>query len=474
MSQAFLNPDFLLDSPTSVRLYHEEAEQLPIIDYHCHLSPEEIATDKKFSNITEAWLYGDHYKWRAMRSCGVDEAYITGNASDYDRFRAYCTIMPKLAGNPLYHWSHLELRRFFDCELIINQKNCDEIWRVTAERLPHMSARQMMRDSRVELVCTTDDPADSLVHHRAIAEDRFDITVLPAFRPDKAMNIERRGIVDYLARLGSANHVQITDLDSLCEALTVALDRFGTLGCRTADHGMDNYVRFARPNAYAANEILKKALACDGKDITEEELALFQTYMNRFLGREYKKRGMVLQLHFGVARNPNRVMFEKLGADSGFDTIHGQNCIASLAALLDDLNQNDALPRTVLYSINPVDNAAVGALCGSFCQGETGCRGEDGLPTVTQGSAWWFNDNIDGMTAQMRSYANLSGIGNFLGMLTDSRSFMSYPRHEYFRRIWCRILGGWVEDGLLPDDPEMLSNLVRGVCYENTKRYFRF
>ena len=474
MANAFLNPDFLLDTPTSVRLYHEYAEKLPIIDYHCHLSPAEIAEDKKFSNITEAWLYGDHYKWRAMRSCGVDEKYITGDASDYDRFRAYCTIMPKLAGNPLYHWSHLELRRFFGCDLTINAKNCDEIWRITAEKLQGMSARQMMVDSGVTLVCTTDDPADSLEHHKALADEGFAVTVLPAFRPDKAMNIERRGITEYIARLGAANGVEITDLDSLCAALSASLDRFCALGCKTADHGMDNFVRFARPNPYVANEIFKKALASDGADVSDDELSLFQTQVNRFLGQEYKKRDMVLQMHFGVFRNPNRVMFEKLGPDSGFDTIHGQNCIASLASLLNYLNQNDALPRTVLYSINPVDNAAVGALCGSFCAGEDGCQGEGGMPTVTQGSAWWFNDNIDGMDAQMRSYANLSGIGNFLGMLTDSRSFMSYPRHEYFRRIWCRILGGWVDAGLLPDDEEMLADLVNGVCYGNAKKYFKF
>jgi glucuronate isomerase len=382
--------------------------------------------------------------------------------------------MPKLAGNPLYHWSHLELRRFFGCDLTINAKNCDEIWRITAEKLQGMSARQMMVDSGVTLVCTTDDPADSLEHHKALADEGFAVTVLPAFRPDKAMNIERRGITEYIARLGAANGVEITDLDSLCAALSASLDRFCALGCKTADHGMDNFVRFARPNPYAANEIFKKALASDGTEVSDEELSLFQTQMNRFLGQEYKKRGMVLQMHFGVFRNPNRVMFEKLGPDSGFDTIHGQNCIASLASLLNYLNQNDALPRTVLYSINPVDNAAVGALCGSFCAGEDGCQGEGGMPTVTQGSAWWFNDNIDGMDAQMRSYANLSGIGNFLGMLTDSRSFMSYPRHEYFRRIWCRILGGWVDAGLLPDDEEMLADLVNGVCYGNAKKYFKF
>ncbi|MBQ7318825.1 MAG: glucuronate isomerase [Clostridia bacterium] len=475
MSKPFLHEDFLLDTPVAARLYHTYAEKLPIIDYHCHLSPAEIAKDITFSNITEAWLYADHYKWRAMRACGVDEKYITGDASDYEKFRAYCTIMPKLAGNPLYHWSPLELRRFFGCELTINEANCDAIWSMTAEKLANgISARQLMRASDVRLVCTTDDPADSLEYHKQLADEGFEIKVLPAFRPDKSMNIERRGIVEYMKKLGEANGVTVTDLDSLCAALCASLDRFAALGCKTADHGMDNYVRFAAPDPYHANEILKKALASDGADVSDEELSLFQTQMNRFLGQEYKKRGMVLQMHFGVLRNPNRTMFKKLGPDSGFDTIHGQNCIYSLASLLNYLNENDALPRTVLYSINPVDNAAVGALCGSFCRGDAGCDGHGGMPTVTQGSAWWFNDNIDGMDAQMRSYANLAGVGNFLGMLTDSRSFMSYPRHEYFRRIWCRLIGGWVEQGLLPDDEDMLAELMRGICFENANRYFDF
>lgn len=466
----FMDREFLLGTPVAQHLYHDVAEKLPIIDYHCHLVPAEIANDVTFSNITEAWLYADHYKWRAMRACGVDEKYITGDASDYEKFRAYCEIMPRLAGNPLYHWSHLELRRYFDCDLLLCEKNCDEIWRLTSEALADgkISARSLMKQSDVRLVCTTDDPADTLEHHTRLANEGFEIKVLPAFRPDKSMNIERRGIAAYIAKLGAANGVSITDLDSLCEALRKSLDRFCALGCRTADHGMDNYVRYATPDPYHANEIFKKALASDGADVTEQDLALFQTQMNRFLGQEYKKRDMVLQMHFGVLRNPNRTMFAKLGPDSGFDTIHGNNCISSLASLLDYLNSNDALPRTILYPINPTDNAAIGALCGSFC------GNSDGVPTVVQGSAWWFNDNIDGMEAQMRSYANLAGLGNFLGMLTDSRSFMSYPRHEYFRRILCRLIGEWVEEGLLPNDEKLLDDLIRGICFDNANRYFRF
>lgn len=467
----FLDRDFLLTSESAKKLFFDYAEKAPIIDYHCHLVPQEIAEDKRYSNITEAWLSADHYKWRAMRACGVDEKYITGDASDYEKFREYCRIMPSLIGNPLYHWSHLELRRYFDCDLVLNEKNCDAIWKATSEKLKEeqMSARGFIKASNVKLLCTTDDPADLLEYHRQIRESGFEVKVLPAFRPDKGINIDRAGITEYIRKLGKANGVEICDLDTLEKAYLASLDRFEANGCRTADHGMDDYVSFAVPDKYHANEIFKKALSSDGKDVTEEELKLYKTQMNRFFGTEYKKRNWVLQIHFGVKRNPNGSMFTKLGADSGFDNIHGQNCIADLGKLLDYLNSNNALPRTVLYSINPVDNAAIGSLCGSFC-----CGDGSGRPTVTQGSAWWFNDNIDGMKAQMRSYANLEALGKFLGMLTDSRSFLSYPRHEYFRRILCDLVGSWVENGEYPEDYDALGKLITDICVNNAKDYFGF
>lgn len=469
--EKFMSDNFLLSSEVGRTLYFAYAESLPIIDYHCHLSPKEIAEDKHYANITEVWLYGDHYKWRAMRSCGVDEAYITGDASDYEKFRAYCRIMPKLIGNPLYHWSHLELKRYFDCDLIINEENCDEIWRLTAEKLqfPDMSARQLMTRSGVVLVCTTDDPADDLAYHAQIAQSDFSVKILPTFRPDKAMNIERRGIAAYLKTLGEANGTEISDLSGLQKALSASLDRFCAAGCKLADHGNDCVVRFTPPNAYHANEILKKAIAEDGQGITDEELALYQSQMMRFLGQEYVRRGMSMQLHAGVLRNPNKEMFRKLGADSGFDTIYGVPYLPVLAKLLNYLSGADALPRTVIYPINPADNAAVAALCGSFCVGDG-----SGFPRVVQGSAWWFNDNIDGMLAQLRSYANLSALGNFPGMLTDSRSFLSYPRHEYFRRLFCNLIGTWVESGQYPADYEALAQLVIDICFNNTKDFFGF
>lgn len=468
--KSFMDKDFLLESPTAVRLYEEHSSKLPIIDYHCHLVPSEIAENKKFSNITELWLYADHYKWRAMRSCGVDERFITGDASDYEKFSEYCRVMPLLIGNPVYHWSHLELRRYFDCNLTINSANCEKIWEITSEKIARdgYGARDYIVNSNVLLVCTTDDPSDDLHYHRQIKESGFEVQVLPAFRPDKGLNIERHGITEYIDMLGKSTGIEISDYDSLCRAYTVSLDRFDELGCKTADHGMDNYISFCKPDAYHANEIFKKALASDGADISDDELALWKTQMMRFFGLEYVKRGWVLQLHYGVLRNPNKKMLAKLGADSGYDTIHAKNCIADIASLLNYLEENNALPKTIIYPVNPSDNAAVGTLCGSFCRGDGSNK-----PTVVQGSAWWFNDNIDGMETQMKSLANLASLGNFLGMLTDSRSFMSYPRHEYFRRILCNIIGGWVERGLYPDY-DAAAKIVERISLYNAVDYFGF
>lgn len=468
----FMDRNFLLESGTAEKLYFDHAAKMPIIDYHCHLSPKEIAEDKTYTNITEVWLYGDHYKWRAMRSCGVDEKYITGDGSDYEKFRAWCRIMPRLAGNPLYHWSHLELRRYFDCDLIICEENCDKIWQLTSEKLCSgtISARRLIEGSNVKLLCTTDDPADDLAYHKEIAQSGFSVRVLPAWRPDKSMNIERKDFCEYLEKLGKANGgLKIQTLDNLQDALLRAMDRFEALGCRTADHGIDQYVPFEKPHSFQADQILKKAIASGGYDLTDDEVALFKTQMMRFFCGEYKKRGWIMQCHFGVLRNPNKTMFEKLGPDTGYDMIYGDSRVNNMALLLNYLEENGILPRTILYSINPGENAAIGTLCGSFCRGDG-----SGQPTVTQGSAWWFNDNIDGMYAQLQSYANLAGLGNFMGMLTDSRSFLSYPRHEYFRRILCNLLGTWVEDGRLPYDEKTLGGIVEDICFNNTNRYFNF
>lgn len=469
--EEFLGENFLLESETAKKLYHECAENMPIIDYHCHLSPKDIAEDRRYSNITEAWLYSDHYKWRAMRFCGCDERYITGNSSDFEKFREYCRIMPMLIGNPLYHWSHLELRKYFDCNLILCPENALDIWSVTSERLicGEMSAKQIISSSGVKLLCTTDDPCDPLEYHKKLASQNNSFAVLPTFRPDKLLNINRKGISEYISKFGKINGCIISDISSLEIAVSVALDHFEELGCRTADHGFDNCVCFVMPDPYHADLIFKKAIESDGKNVTEDELALFRAYIMRFLGSEYRKRNMVMQIHCGVLRDPNSAMFAMLGADSGFDTVYGKSCTAELAKLFNYMNCRSALPKTVIYSADPAENLAVAALCGSFCKGDGG-----GYPTVTQGSAWWFNDNIDGMRSQMKSYANLAAFGKFLGMLTDSRSVLSYPRHDYFRRILCSVIGEFVEKGLYPPDYSSLSSIVKDICYFNIKNYFGF
>ncbi|MCI8387967.1 MAG: glucuronate isomerase [Clostridiales bacterium] len=469
--KTFMGKNFLLETEAAKVLFHNYADKLPIIDYHCHVSPKEIAEDKRYNNITELWLGGDHYKWRAMRCCGVPEEYITGNASDYDKFKAWCKAMPKLIGNPLYHWSHLELRRYFDCNLIINEENCDAIWETCNAKLaePEMSVRNIIRNSNVKLVCTTDDPVDSLEWHKLLADDAsFDVKVLPAFRPDKGININKSGIAEYMAKLSAAAGVEITDVDSLKKAYVQRLDLFASLGCKTADHGFDEYRTFIESNPYEVNEIFKKAIESDGKDITDEEMYKFKTEMLTFLAAEYKKRGFVMQIHFGVLRNQNTRMFKAIGPDTGFDTVGNFDMITPLSRLLDKMDSTDGLPRTILYSINPTDNAAVAALCGCFE------LSGDGKPKVIQGSAWWFSDNLDGMRRQMTDLANLSAFGNFLGMLTDSRSFISYTRHEYFRRILCDLIGKWVENGEYPADIETLAELVADICYNNAKNFFGF
>ena len=467
----FMDEEFLLSTDIASLLYHNYAEKLPIIDNHCHINPSDIATDRRFNNITELWLSGDHYKWRAMRSAGVPEEKITGNASDYEKFRAYATVMPRLIGNPLYHWTHLELQRYFDCDLPLSEKTCDQIWELTAKKLaePQMSARNLIVNSGVEVLCTTDDPADDLHFHKELAEDAsFKVKVLPAFRPDKAFAIDRPGIKEYVAKLSAACGFEIADLKTLKEAFANRIDFFHSFGCRTADHAIDAFVFNSSANWYRANEAFVKALANDGRDVSAEDVHTFRAEMLAFLGEEYKKRGWVMQIHYGAYRNANERMFNALGPDTGWDTISDTISITDIAKLLNLMEKKDALPRTVIYSLNPTDNAAIGALLGCFQ------TSGDGMPKVMQGSAWWFNDTLHGMREQMTSLASLSVFGSFLGMLTDSRSLTSYPRHEYFRRILCDLIGRMVEEGLYPADMEALSEIVMDICYNNTKRYFGF
>lgn len=469
----FMGKNFLLNSETAKILYHNYAAKLPIIDYHCHVSPMEIANDKIYQNITELWLGGDHYKWRAMRSCGVDEELITGSASDYDKFKAYASIMPKLIGNPLYHWSHLELRRYFGYKGVLNEESCDEVWTLCNEKLalPEFSVRNIIKKSDVEILCTTDDPIDSLEFHKKIAKDEtFDVRVLPAFRPDKGINCDRKGYGEYIAKLGEITKIEITDIKKLKKAYIKRLDFFANNGCVTADHGIDECIPFMMPHyPEQTDEIFKKAILSDGADLTLDEINIFKTEMLSFFAGEYHKRSWIMQIHFGVLRNVNGQMFDKLGPDTGFDVIGGKTSVTELAKLLDLFQNGGHMPRMILYSINPVDNAGIGALIGAFQKSDG-----SGGPSLQHGSAWWFNDNLNGMAEQMTQLANLSAFGNFIGMLTDSRSFISYTRHEYFRRILCNLIGDWVEEGQFPDDIETLAKLVMDISYNNTKNYFKF
>ena len=468
----FMDNDFLLRTETAKLLYENYASKLPIIDYHCHVPPKEIAENKSYDNITQLWLGGDHYKWRAERSCGVPEKYITGDGSDYEKFRAYATVMPKLIGNPLYHWSHLELQRYFGYYGVLNADTCDEVWALCNEKLasPDMKAKEIIRRSGVTVLCTTDDPIDTLEYHQQIKKDAdFNVSVLPAWRPDKALKVDQPGYKDYIDALSKAARIEIKDIASLKEAFLKRLDFFAENGCKTADHGIDNYIPFARAkNLRQLDEIFNKAYS--GELATQEEADIFRTELLGFFGSEYTKRKWVMQIHYGVNRNPNSAYFKKLGPDTGFDVMDQSTKNASnLAKLLDMMFAVNALPRTIIYPINPADNAAVGTIIGAF-QNDS----EGGMPRVMQGSAWWFNDNLEGMRTQMISLANLSAFGNFLGMLTDSRSFISYPRHEYFRRILCDLIGGWVENGEYPADIDAIANVVMDICYNNTKNFFGF
>lgn len=473
----FLCENFLLKTETAKALYHNYAEKLPILDYHCHVSPREIAEDKKYANITEIWLGGDHYKWRAIRSAGIDEKYITGDASDYEKFRAFAYTMPKLIGNPLYHWSHLELKRYFDYDGHLSPATCDEVWELTAKKLAKdsMSVKNIIRSSNVEVICTTDDPADSLIYHEMISADKnFDVRVLPAFRPDKGLNLERPGYAEYIAKLGEAAEINIVNIETLKEAFCKRLDFFVSHGCLASDHGLDNFVPFAlRSSPDEENEIFKKALS--GARISDTEAAVFKTAMLYFLAAEYTKRNIVMQLHYGVNRNVNSVMFKKLGPDTGFDIIDGTMSCVNLTKLLDIFYKGGVLPRTVIYSVNPADNALIASMIGAFQYGNSNGDGSSiSLPRVMHGSAWWFNDNRSGMIEQMTNLANYSVFGGFTGMLTDSRSFLSYTRHEYFRRILCDLIGGWVENGEYPADFEALAELIMDISYNNTKNFFGF
>ena len=462
-----MDEDFLLTSDAAKKLYHDYAENMPIVDYHCHINPQEICEDRKFENITQVWLGGDHYKWRQMRSNGVDEYYITGDAPDREKFQKWAETLEKAIGNPLYHWSHLELKRYFGYDGCLNGETAEEVWNLCNEKLktPEMSVRNLIRQSGVTLLCTTDDPADSLEWHKVIAEDdSFEVQVLPAWRPDKAMNIEKPDYADYLKKLGTAAEIEIHTFADLKAALKKRMAFFDSMGCRASDHALE-YVMYARASDEEVETIFAKRLG--GEMLTKAEELKFKTAFMLFVGKEYARLGWAMQLHYGCRRDNNVFRYEQLGPDTGYDCIDNYAPSGQMADFLNALNASDELPKTIIYSLNPNDNAAIGTILGCFQ--DSGAIGK-----IQQGSAWWFNDHKTGMIEQMTSLANLGLLGNFIGMLTDSRSFLSYTRHEYFRRILCELIGGWVENGEYPSDMKVLGKMVEDISYNNAVRYFGF
>ena len=463
----FMNEDFLLNTETAKFLYHEHAADMPIIDYHCHVNPQEIMENRKFENITQAWLGGDHYKWRLMRAMGVDERYITGDAPEREKFQKFAETMPKCIGNPIYHWSHLELQRYFDSKLVISGETAQEIWNLAEAKLKEesMSVRGIIAKSRVKAIGTTDDPADDLIWHKKLREDTTNPTVVsPTIRPDKAINIDKPGFAEYISKLGGVAAVEIKTRGDLKAALKSRIDFFGEMGCKASDHGLD-YVAYRIKSDKELDAIFQKGLS--GETVPEAEAEAFKTDMMLFFGREFAKRGWVMQLHYGVQRNCNGAMFDKLGPDTGFDAMGMRNCGAEIVGFLNALEKDGKLPKTILYSINPHDDAMLGTIIGCF-QG-SGITGK-----VQHGVPWWFNDTKDGMESQLITLASVGVLGAFIGMLTDSRSFLSYARHEYFRRILCNRIGDWVENGEYPNDKKILAELVKDISFRNVAKYFGY
>jgi len=461
----FMDENFLLTNKTAETLYHDYAKDMPIFDYHCHLNPQEIAENKQYRNITEVWLGGDHYKWRALRSNGIDERYITGDAPDKEKFMKWAETMPQCLGNPLFHWTHLELKAYFGINQVLSPATAEEIWEKCNTLLAkdEFRARGLIKRSNVKVICTTDDPVDSLEHHIALAKDTsFTTKVLPAFRPDKSFNIEKPGFADWVAKLSQVSGTKIKGLESLKTALKQRVEFFHQVGCRVSDHALDPIV-FAAGTDVQADAILQKALT--GQSLSDNEVALYKTNILLFLGRQYARLGWTLQLHMGTIRNNNSRMLKLLGPDTGFDATADYTIAESLSKFLDALNSTDELPKTILYSLNSRDNEILGTIIGCF-QGS-------GIPGKMQfGSGWWFNDQKDGMIKQLTTLANLGLLSRFVGMLTDSRSFLSYTRHEYFRRILCNLIGEWVEAGEFPNDITLLGSIVQNICFNNANNYF--
>lgn len=463
----FLDENFLLQSETARTLYHDHAKKMPIIDYHCHLDPKSIDKDIKFDNLTQIWLYGDHYKWRAMRANGIDEKFITGDASDYEKFEKWAETIPFTLRNPLYHWSHLELKTAFGIEKILNPSSAKEIYDKASALLQtdDYSVRKIMKKYNVEMICTTDDPVDSLKHHKSIRKDGFEIKILPAWRPDKSIAVENTTAYNnYLDLLGEITDIEIIKFSDLLNALAKRHKYFHKQGCRLSDHGLETFYA----TNYTESEI--KSIfnrVRSGNDLSLKEIAKIKTALLYELAIMDYDKGWTQQFHYGVIRNINSRMLKKLGPDTGYDSIGDFDVAKSLAAFLNNLEKDKKLTKTILYNLNPRDNELIATIIGNFQDGS--------VPGKMQfGSGWWFLDQKEGITRQLNALSNMGLLSRFVGMLTDSRSFLSYPRHEYFRRILCNLLGNDVENGEIPNDMELLGQMVENICYYNAKNYFEF
>lgn len=472
----FMDKDFLLETETARHLYHDYAASMPLVDYHCHISPKEIYEDRRFDNLVQVWLggenpdgsyFGDHYKWRVMRSNGVDERYVSGNKPDYERFLKFVEALELAIGNPMYHWCNLELRQFFGITEPLTLESAGRIWNTCNEKLrtdPNLTVRGIIKKANVAFIGTTDDPIDSLEWHVKLAGDKtLGVKVCPSYRPDKAINIAKPGFDAYIGKLArSVGKDALASAKEVGDALVERLEFFASLGCRASDHGLD-YIPYRECTEQEANDAFAKAMR--GEKLTIAEAEKYQTYILLRLGKAYHRLNIAMQLHYSCIRNNNARMYAKMGPDTGFDAISQNTCGESIAQLLSALDLEGECPKTILYSLNPADNAQLGTIIG--------CFQDSSVPgKIQHGSAWWFNDTKSGMEDQMRTLANLGLLGNFIGMLTDSRSFLSYARHDYFRRILCNLIGAWVENGEYPNIDASLKKIVEGICYNNAKRYF--
>lgn len=464
---SLINDNFLLETKAARELYNEFAKELPIVDYHCHIDAKEIAEDINFKNLTELWLKGDHYKWRLMRASGIEEKYITGDAPDKEKFMMWAKAIESAFGNPLYHWTCLELTRYFGIEEPLTTENAEEIWNKANEMLgsSELSARKIMARSNVELICTTDDPCDSLIYHEQIKDSGFECKVLPAFRPDNIVDIEKASFNSYLERLEKVSGKKISNMADLKAALTSRLDHFESHGCKISDHGME-FIMYKEDLGITSDVVLAKKLSSSDVRLSDEEITAFKSDIMLFFAREYAKRGWTMQLHFGCKRNVSSVMLNNVGINCGCDTITGSfDFVTPLTGFMDRLNSEGLLPKMIIYSLNPSDNTVIDTLCGCYNDGSVPGK-------IQHGAAWWFNDNLIGMEEQLKSLSSQSPLPCFVGMLTDSRCFLSYTRHEYFRRIFCNYLGDAIERNRFPYDKRILKEIIERVCYRNALSMF--